>query len=141
MGQTNPRVRSYPINAKGGLMTNIPLTMGCSKVTVIEDPAYNNGAAQGLQGYYIDTQPPQPAIPIEPGGAAPPQADPQYLFTWLPNTAGQTGRAYEPIMFGGSEAGRVHGAFGNTVGAQGTVILQLTTNSANPGGVLVEEWD
>jgi len=140
MSQTNPRVRNYPINAQGGAMTNIPLTMMSSKVEVIEDPSYNNGVFQGLQGYYIDTQPPQPPIPILAPGEIPTQADPQALQTWLPPVAGVQGQAYEPIVFGGTD-GRVHGGQGNYVGAQGTVILQLTTNSAQAGGVIVTEWD
>jgi hypothetical protein len=139
MTAVNPKITNIPINALGGAMTNITLTIMASKVTVIEDPAYNNGAPQGLTGYYIDTQPPQPPIPIEPGGAAPPEASPANLQVWLPGSNGQTGRAFQPIIFGGTD-GRVHGGEGNYVGAKGTVILQLTTNSANPGGIILEEW-
>ena len=139
MTAVNPKVTSIPINAAGGLMTNITLTIMASKVEVMEDPAYNGGVPQGLQGYMIDTQPPQPTIPIELGGAAPPQASPDYLFTWLPNNNGQQGRAYQPIIFGGSD-GRVHGGEGNYVGGEGTVVLQLTTASETSGGVLLVEW-
>ncbi len=74
MAQTNPKVTQIAINNDVGLMTNIALTMLCSKVEVIEDPSVNNGAQQGLQGYYIDNQPPQPPIPIQLGGAAPPHS-------------------------------------------------------------------
>jgi hypothetical protein len=138
MAQDNPRVISIPINAKGGAMTAIALTIGCSKATVIEDPAYNNGVQQGLTGFRIDTNPPQPAVPIPAIGAIPPLADPQYQFTWLPNSNGQSGPAYEPIVFGG-DAGRVHGGLGGYVGGQGTVILLVTSNGPNPSGVLLEQ--
>ena len=143
MAPINPKVTSIAINAKGGLWIPVPLTIMASKVTVEEDPAYNNGVFQGLLGYYVDTQPPQPATvgaPWNPVNGVPPAASPNYQFTWLPNNAGQTGRAYEPIMFGGGEGGRVHGGLGDYVGANGTVILWLTTNSVNPSGILLEEW-
>jgi hypothetical protein len=142
MANSDPRRKSIPINAKGGAWTPIPLTITASKVEVMEDPAYNNGAFQGLTGYFVDTQPPQPAgvnAPA-PAGPTPPAAIPNYQFTWLPNDQGQEGAAYQPIKFGGGEGGRVHGAFAEYPGAQGTVILWLTTNSQNAGGVLLEEW-
>lgn len=142
MGNSNPRVTSYAINAKGGAWVPIPLTIMASKVTVIEDPAFNNGVFQGLTGYYVDTQPPQnPGVDAPSAAAVPPGvATPAYQQVWLPNTDGQEGQAFEPIKFGGSEAGRVHGALGDYVGAEGTVVLWLTTNTQNAGAVLVEEW-
>lgn len=139
MAQTNPKRTNIAINAAGGAMTNIPLTILASKVKVMEDPALNGGNQQGLLGFIIDTQWPQPAVPILPGMNIPPLASPQALQTWLPNNNGQVGEAFEPIIFGGDE-GRVHGGEGNYVGAQGTVILQLTTNSNLAGGVILIEW-
>jgi hypothetical protein len=139
MTLVNPKITNIPINALGGAMTNIVLTIMCSKAEVMEDPAYNNGVPQGLTGYYIDTQPGLPTPPIEPGGAAPPQASPANLQVWLPNNNGQIGRAYEPIIFGGPD-GRTHGAYSEFVGAQGTTILQLTTSTQNGGGVILVEW-
>lgn len=126
---SNPKVTSIPINAKGGALTNIVLTILASKVVVMEDPSLNDGAMQGLTGFYIDTQPPQSPVTPQPAGQQ----------VWLPNTQGQSGRAYQPIIFGGAD-GRVHGELGGYVGAQGTIILQLTTNSAAAGAVLLEEW-
>jgi hypothetical protein len=129
MTQVNPKVSNIALNAKGGALTNITLTIMASKVEVIEDPNFNGGVQQGLTGFYIDTQPPQSTLIPSPAQQQ----------TWLPANNGQTGHAYEPIIFGGTD-GRVHGGEGNYVGAQGTVILQLTTNSENPGGVLLVEW-
>ena len=126
--QNNPKVTNIALPAKGGVPVAITLTKVDSKVTVMEDPSLNNGVAQGLTGYYTDTQP----------GTGFPNSGP--LQVWLPNTAGQQGRAYQPIIFGGSD-GRVHGGEGNYVGADGTVILRLTSNSATPTGILLEEWD
>ena len=143
MATFNPKVTKIAINASGGLWTPIPLTIMASKVRVHEDPAYNGGVFQGLTGYFVDTQPPQPAAvasPWNPVDGVPPGASPAAQFTWLPNNNGQEGPAYEPISFGGSEGGRVHGGDGDYVGAQGTVVLWLTTNSENAGGVLLEEW-
>lgn len=139
MTQVNPKTTNIAINAKGGAMTNIAMTILASKVTVMEDPSYNGGVLQGLAGYYIDPQPPQETIPVEANGGPPPQATPQNLQVWLANTDGAVGPAYEPIVFGG-EDGRVHGAYGNYVGADGTVLLQLTTNGANAGGIILQEY-
>lgn len=139
MAQINPKITNIAINAKGGNMTNITLTILASKVEIMEDPALNNGVPQGLTGYYIDNQPPQPSIPIMPGGVAPPQASPSNLQVWLPATNGQNGRAYQPIIFGGQD-GRVKGGESDYVGAQGTVVLQLTTNSPTAGGIVLVEW-
>jgi hypothetical protein len=139
MAQINPKTTNIAINAKGVAMTNIALTILASKVEVMEDPALNGGVPQGLTGYYIDNQPPQPTIPIVAGGGAPPQASPANLQVWLPPTNGQNGRAYQPIIFGG-DAGRVRGGEGDYVGAQGTVVLQLTSNSPLASGIILTEW-
>lgn len=138
MANSNPKVTPYAINAKGGVMTNIVLTIMASKADVIEDPSLNAGVPQGLTGYYIDTQPPQGVIPVS-AAQIPAKATPQAIQVWLPNNNGQLGVAYEPIILGGQD-GRVHGGLGGEVGADGTVILQLTTNSATAGGVLLREW-
>ena len=129
MGEVNPKITQVPINGSGGGLTNIVLTIMASKVEVQEDPSVNTGAPQGLQGYYIDTPP----------GVAVPTPSPAGLMTWLPNTAGQTGRAYQPIIFGGSD-GRVHGGEGNYVGAQGTVVLQLKSLSPTATQILLVEY-
>lgn len=126
---TNPKVTSIPINALNGGFTDIVLTIMASKVRVQEDPSYNNGAFQGLTGFYTDTQP----------ASGYPNVGPQKV--WLGNDQGQVGPAYQPISFGGTEGGRVDGGYGRYVGADGTIILRLTTNSQNPGGILLEEWD
>src|SRR5271157_4809379 len=136
MSAQRPKVTVIPINALGGNMTNITLTIMASKAVIVEDPTQNGGVPQGLTGYYIDTQPPQPAIPIMPVGTAPPQATPQNLQAWLPNSAGQQGPQYEPITLGGVDA-RIHGAFGEYVGAQGTVVLQLTSSTQNATNILL----
>lgn len=145
MGAINPKITNIAIGAVGTAMTNVVMTILASKVEIIEDPSTNNGVQQGLTGFYIDTAPPQPTVPIMPVVAPPgsptppPQASPQNVQVWLPNTNGQIGRAYEPILFGGQD-GRVHGGQGDYVGAAGTVVAQLTTNTPNAGGVLLVEY-
>lgn len=129
MAQINPKVTNIAINAMGGAMTLVAGTTMSSKVQVIEDPSYNAGQQQGLQGYYLDPT----------SNPANPTKSPANLQTWLPNSAGQQGQAYEPIVFGGPD-GRVHGDLGQYTGAQGTPLLYLTTNSGNAGGVLLVEW-
>lgn len=126
MSQQNPKVTNIAVNAKGGVMTPITLTIMASHVQVIEDPQYNNGAQQGLQGYYAETEPGKGSAAVGP------------LQTWLPNSNGQIGKAFEPILFG--DETREAGGLGSYVGAQGTVVLLLTTNSANAGGVLLVEY-
>jgi hypothetical protein len=134
MPQTNPKVTNIAINNNAGAFTVIKGTMQASKVLVMEDPSLNAGVAQGLQGYYLDpnSNPANPTRDLGGNNAAVQQ-------TWLPNSAGQTGPAYEPIIFGGPD-GRVHGAYGEYTSAQGTPLLQLRTNSATAGGVLLVEW-
>lgn len=129
MSQTNPKVTNIAIPAKGGAAVTIATTILVSKVQVMEDPTYNAGTAQGLTGYYLDPD----------SNHANPAKDNPNLQVWLPNTDGQEGQAYQPIVFGGAD-GRVHGGEGLYVGAQGTPLLALTTNSNNAGGVLLVEW-
>lgn len=127
--QVNPKVTNIAIGAMGGAMTLIAGTILASKVEVMEDPSFNEGVQQGLQGYYMNPN----------SNHANPTRDPANLQTWLPNSAGQQGRAYEPIIFGGAD-GRVHGGLGNYTSAQGTPLLELTTNSGNAGGIILVEW-
>lgn len=127
---TNPKVTNIAINGSGGALTNIAMTILASKVEVMEDPSVNAGVPQGLQGFYIDPQPPQEPVPV---------ASPNVLQNWLGQTSGQMGRAYQPIIFGGSD-GRVHGGEGNYVGALGTVILQLKSLTATATAILLVEW-
>lgn len=131
MPQTNPKVTNIAINAKNGAMTLIAGTKMSSRVMVMEDPNYNAGVAQGLQGYYLDPNSNGNVQRDKGGNGAP------VLQTWLPNSAGQQGQAYQPIIF----EDRVHGGVGLYPAADGTPLLQLTTNSVNPGGVLLVEWD
>jgi len=129
---TNPKVTKIALPAAGGAFTPIPMTIVAGKVDVMEDPSLNGGVAQGLTGFYTDTQ------PGSSSAAGPfPNQGPQQV--WLPNTAGQQGGAYQPIVFGGTD-GRVHGGEGDYVGADGTIILRLTSNSATPTGVIMREW-
>lgn len=129
MPQTNPKVTNIAINNKNGEGTVIATTILASKVQVMEDPALNAGVAQGLAGFYLDPN----------SSHAAPTKDNPNAQVWLPNSAGQQGQAYEPIIFGGAD-GRVHGGEGLYVGALGTPLLLLTTNSATAGGVLLVEW-
>jgi hypothetical protein len=140
MTNINPKRTNIAINAAGGVMTNIILTIMCSKVEIVEDPAYNSGAMQGLTGYIMDTQPglPTPTINVASAGA-PVNASPANLQVWLPNVDGNVGQNYEPIIFGGQD-GRVHGAYSDFVGAEGTVPVQLTMNGPNAGGIILTEW-
>jgi hypothetical protein len=128
MANSNPRVIPIAINGSAGPLTDIVLTIMASKVRVQEDPSYNNGALQGLTGFFTDTQP----------ASGYPNVGPQKV--WLQNDNGQEGPAYQPIDFGGGEGGRVHGGFGEYVGAQGTIILRLKMNGPNAGGILLEQW-
>lgn len=131
MSQTNPKTTQITLNGSGGAYVDIKTTIPCSKVEVQEDPTKNAGTAQGLQGYYLDPDSNHAAPAVDP--AIPGQQ------VWLPNSAGQLGRAYQPIIFGGSD-GRVHGGEGNYVGAQGTPLLRLRSNSATATGILLVEW-
>lgn len=129
MPQTNPKVTNIALNGDAGAYTVISTTIMASKVEIQEDPSLNAGVAQGLQGYYLDpnSNPANPSVdPAAPGAQV-----------WLPNTAGQNGRAYQPIIFGG-DAGRVHGAEGNYVGQ--APLLKLRSNSATATGILLVEW-
>lgn len=130
MGQVNPKTTKVALEATGGAYTDIVLTIPCSKAEIQEDPALNAGVAQGLQGYYLD--------PDSKGAPVPDPAN-DTVNNWLPNTAGQNGRAFQPIIFGGVD-GRVDGGKGNYVGAQGTPLLRLKSLTANATGVILVEW-
>jgi hypothetical protein len=106
-------------------------TITASKIEIQEDPSKNAGTPQGLQGYYLDPDSPHNAPTVDPN--IPGQQ------IWLANTAGQLGRAYQPIIFGGSD-GRVHGGEGNYAGAKGTPLLRLRSNSGTATGILLVEW-
>lgn len=136
--ESNPKVTAIAVNGNAGPFTAITLTMMASKVRVQEDPAVNNGAAQGLTGFLADTQP--GATGTNPNGGTSTFPSQGTQRTWLANANGQEGPAYQPICFGGSEGGRVRGGQGDYVGADGTVILYLTSASATATQVLLEEW-
>jgi hypothetical protein len=130
MQQLFPKVTNIAINAKGGALTVIRATIMASRVEVMEDPAYNAGAPQGLAGYYCvpdATVAADANVTYSPAGAQ----------VWLGQTAGQRGRAYQPIAFGSQ---RTDGWKSDIPAVQGTPLLALTTNSANAGGVLLVEW-
>lgn len=131
MPQTNPKVTNIAINNNAGALTLIAGTKVSGKVMVMEDPALNAGVAQGLAGFYMDPNSKGNPQRDKGGNNAPVQQ------VWLPNSAGQTGQAYQPIVF----EGRVHGAFGLYAAADGTPLLQLRSNSATASGVLLVEWD
>lgn len=127
--QTNPKVTNIVLNGSAGAYITISTTIMASKVEIQEDPSLNNGVAQGLQGFYLDpnSNPANPSLDESAPGAQ----------VWLANSAGQQGRAYQPILFGGAD-GRVHGGLGNYVGQ--APLLKLRSNSATPTGILLVEW-
>lgn len=144
MPQTNPKTTNVAVPAAGApTWALIACTLPNGKTEVIEDPNFNAGQQQGLQGYYLD-----PNATLSPAFLANPTpqaaqlagylANPN-LQVFLPNGGGGTGRAYQPVIFGG-DAGRVHGGFGGTVGAQGTGLLLLQMYAGLAGGVLLTEW-
>ena len=141
MTQTNPKVTNVAIGGSAGAWTLIAGSILSSKVEVMEDPAI--GAAQGLQGYYMDPEKvlsaaflanPTPAAALAAGYLANPN-----LQNWLPNPSGAPGQGFEPITFGGAD-GRVHGAFGNYVAGQNQGLLLIRSLGAAANGVLVTEW-
>ena len=127
--QNLPRVTNVAVPASGAAPVLIKLSMLASKVEVTEDPSYNAGVAQGLKGYYMD-----PTAPA----SVPAMSNPN-LQVWLPNTAGQRGQGFQPIVFGGEDA-RVHGGKGDYVGGQNSAVLQVTSATATATGVIVTEW-
>lgn len=129
--QQVPKITNIPINALGGAETLIAGTTLSSKVEIMEDPSYNAGALQGLSGYYMDPDSDQAAPALDPSAPG--------KQVWLGVATGGRGRAFQPIIFGGEDA-RVSGGQGLYAAAQGTPLLRLTTNSVNPGGVLLVEW-
>lgn len=143
MPQTNPKVTNIAVPAKGNGFALIAGTILSGKAQVMEDPAYNNGAQQGLYGYYLDPTAILSAAFIAAPTLAAARAN-GYLANpnaqvWLPNGAGAQGQGYEPITFGGAD-GRVHGAYGGYAAAQNQGLLLLSSNSATAGGILLTEW-
>ena len=111
--QTNPKTTNVAVNGSGGGWTLIQGTILTGKVEIQEDPELNAGVGQGLQGYYLDPNAILSAAFIANPTLAVAQAEGYLanpnLQTWLPNTQGQMGRAYQPLIFGGAD-GRVHGS-------------------------------
>lgn len=131
MPQTNPKVTNIALNNNAGALVTIAGTKLSGKVMVMEDPALNAGVPQGLQGFYMDPNSKGAPVQDKGGNNAPVQQ------VWLPQTSGQAGQAYQPIVF----EDRINGAHGAYAGADGTPLLSLRSNSATATGVLLVEWD
>jgi hypothetical protein len=148
---TNPKTTFYPINSDAGAFTVIRLTTFAKYVEICEDPNYNEGEQQGLQYNILDpfalssniTRNAQPAPPdygiVLAFGAAgttlPPGAfQAQLTFGDIHNVHSGT----EMPLGNPGSAGNVDNPGG--VATLGTPLVQLRTNSANAGGVVVREW-
>jgi hypothetical protein len=131
MPQVNPKTTKVALNGSGGAYVDIALTILASKAEIQEDPNLNAGTAQGLTGFYLDPDSSHAAPAVDPANDT--------VNQWLPNTTGQNGRAYQPIIFGGMD-GRVDGGKGNYVGAAGTPLLRIRSSSATATGILLVEW-
>lgn len=139
MQQLNPRITLVAINGSGGAETIIRLTGFTIYMEIEEDPSYNAGTAQGLQGHYLD-----------PANST--VANPAANQVWLANTDGQEGVAFQPIKFGEKRRGHSHATplgHGGSNGkpfspglppALGTPMVSLKSNSATATGVIVKEW-
>jgi hypothetical protein len=149
----NPKVTNVPVPG-GGVFVPIVLTLAAtSRAMVEEDPNYNAGVAQGLQGYYVDPAVATAAVmatlatatsaqllaalqaysvPVL-GAAIKPNVE-QY---WMTTTGNIGTQSHQPIQFG-DWLGR-HLGYGEFIGNQGDCILLLTSKQAATG-ILLVEW-
>ena len=150
--QTNPKTTFYPINSNAGVFTVIRLTTFAKYIEISEDPNYNAGQQQGLQYNSLDpfavssnitlnAQPTPPAygIVLGFGGATitlipPASFQPSLIFGDAHNIHSAT----EMPLGNPGSAGNVDSP-GGTV-TLGTPLVQIRTNSANAGGIIVKEW-
>lgn len=145
----NPRVTNVAVPAlNGGFVAIVLANPGAtSRAEVEEDLNYNEGAPQGLVGYYVD-----PAIAnaawmaahaadnaaqllaaLEAAGAIYPAGQ----QTWGAPGAPE-GQAYQPIKLG--DWLRIHAGYGPMLGKPGDCVLLLTSATANATGILLTEW-
>lgn len=144
---TNPKRRWIALNANDGAFTVIRLTTWAKYVEIVEDPAYNAGVGQGLQGNYLD--PFALSTNIEAGME--PAAEGGAVFAV---NASIPGGLEPPLTFGGSKNSLADGrgmplgnpgSGGDPVGpgagpSLGTPLIQLRSNTATPTGVIVSEY-
>src|ERR1700739_224991 len=146
MPQTNPKRRFIALNNNAGAFTVIRLTTWAKYVEIAEDPAYNAGVGQGLQGNYLDPFAVSPNMeagrsPANEGGAVfiadvslPGALQPPLTFGDKHNIHSGTEM---PLGNPGSAGHGEHPGGGATVG---TPIVQLRSNTATATGIIVSEY-
>lgn len=133
-----PKKQYVALNNNAGAFTVIRLTCMARYVEVIEDPSYNAGVAQGLQGNYLDPFLGQGGLtPAAPGGQIWPVPPVGTAAISLGDPRQTHGGLGMPLGNGGS-GGNLDTPGGNV--ALGTPILQLRSNTATATGVIVSEW-
>lgn len=145
--QVNPKRTFIALNNNAGAFTVIRLTTFAKYVSIKEDPSYNAGVGQGVQGNYLSPFANSANIelgmnPAAPGGAVflandaiPGGLEPPCEFGSKHSLSGFTGM---PLGNPGS-AGNTDSP-GTTVPTLGTPLIQLRSNTATATGIIVEEY-
>jgi hypothetical protein len=123
----NPKLTYIPLNALGGAVTSIPLSMMARFVEIAEDVAPgspNGGVAQGFAGNLVD--------PVT-GVLSPPTVGAGYWKQSAPESVPEA-----IIKLGDPRS--VHGGLGVPVGGTGAVVAKLTSATATPTQAIVREW-
>lgn len=146
MPPVNPKRTFIALNNNAGQMTVIRLSTWAKYVSIKEDPAYNAGVGQGVQGNYLDPFANSANItagmnPAAPGGAVfqvnnsiPGGLEPPCEFGSKHALADGYG---QPLGNPGS-GGNVDNPGG--VPTLGTPLIQLRSNTATATGIIVEEY-
>ena len=147
MPQVNPKRTFVALNNDAGAFTVIRLSTFAKYVRISEDPAYNEGVGQGLQGNYLDPFANSADIVA---GMNPPVAG---AAVWIPD-ASLPGALQPPLEFGSKHALSDYcgmplgnpGSAGNTdspgpeTPTLGTPLVQLRSNTATATGIIIEEY-
>jgi hypothetical protein len=146
MPAVNPKRTFLALNNNAGAFTVIRLSTFAKYVRISEDPAYNAGVGQGLQGNYLDpfaisaniTKNMNPAAAggavfavnaSIPGGLEPPLefGSRHALSGYQGMPLGNPGSGGNPVSPGGPVT-------------LGTPLVQLRSNTATPTGIIIEEY-
>lgn len=124
---TNPKETYVPLNASGGALTDIVLSIMARYVEICEDEAPgspNGGVAQGFQGNLVD--------PID-GSLTPPALNAGFWKRISPEQV-----PCPAINLGDPRS--VHGGMGVPVGGKGAIVAQLTSATATATQAIVREY-
>ena len=146
MPGVNPKRTYLALNASNGAFTVVRLSTWAKYVSIYEDPAYNNGQAQGLQGNNLDpfAQSSNITKGMTPGAAGGMVRPANYAVTGVILPQLEYGSKHALSNGEGAPLGQP-GSAGNIdvpggVVTLGTPLCMLRSNTNLPTGIVIEEY-